>query len=166
MPQDGTIADLYERDFYTWGLRQAAALRSAQAALRDDGVNDPSACLSVLDWENIAEEIEALSRKDRRELRERLATVIKHLIKLRDSPATDPRAGWRDTVLRARQAIEVLLDDSPSLRQMVPDLLGEATIMARRLAGGSLHAHGEAAAIQADFTPKQILTDWWPDAVA
>ena len=131
MPDDGK---LYEQDFYAWGYDQAKAIRAAHAAFSDSGTNDLRASLSELDWENLAEEIEALSRKDRRELRERIATVIEHLIKLQFSPAEAPRAGWEETIVRSREAIAAILDDSPSLRQTLRGLITQATGSARRIA--------------------------------
>src|SRR5215210_6799628 len=99
-------AQLYEQDFVRWTEVQAEALRDAARS----GANLP------LDWDNLTEEVESLGRSERRELRNRLVTVMEHLLQLEYSPATDPRAGWRDTVKRERRSIEHLLEDSPSLK--------------------------------------------------
>src|SRR3712207_4645170 len=97
---------LYEKDFVQWAEQQADALRRAARA----GSN------MQLDWDNLAEEIESLGKSQRRELRSRIANVIEHLIKLDYSPALEPREGWAASVRRERQEIEALLEDSPSLR--------------------------------------------------
>ena len=76
-------AELYETDFCRWAELQARVLREAGVS----GANIP------LDWHHIAEEIDGLARKGRRELRSRLEIVIEHLLKLAYSPAGDPRPG-------------------------------------------------------------------------
>jgi hypothetical protein len=169
MPDDGKISGLYERDFYVWGYEQAKAVRAAQSAFLDSGTNDLRASLSGLDWENLAEEIESASRKDRRELGNRIETTIEHLLKLEFSPADGPRAGWRDTVRRSRTEIRNLLKGSPSLRGGLPELIAEATDDAVDLAARSMADHGEPGADRVRgvrYTPDQILTDWWPDSPA
>jgi hypothetical protein len=169
MPDDGKISGLYERDFYAWGYEQAKAVRAAQSAFLDSGTNDLRASLSGLDWENLAEEIESASRKDRRELGNRIETTIEHLLKLEFSPADGPRAGWRDTVRRSRTEIRNLLKESPSLRGALPELIAEATDDAVDLAARSMADHGEPGADRirgVRYTPDQILTDWWPDSPA
>ncbi len=63
----------YDTDLLLWSERQAALLRRAAAGER---VNDQ------VDWENVAEEIESLGKSDRRELTNRIRTILTHLIKL------------------------------------------------------------------------------------
>ena len=50
--------DLYERDYYTWVVEQARALKQRR--------------IEMLDWQNLAEEVEDLGRSEKRELRSRL----------------------------------------------------------------------------------------------
>ncbi len=102
------LKTLYEEDTVAWAENQAAALRAAA----QDGSNQE------LDWENLAEEIEDLSKSRRHELHSRIRTVVEHLVKLEYSPAQfEPRNGWRDSIQHARIEIEdVLLETSPSLK--------------------------------------------------
>lgn len=170
MPDDGKLSGLYERDFYAWSGHQARAIRTAQAALTDSGVNDLRATLTELDWENVAEEIEALGRSDRRELLNRISTVIEHLVKLKCCVSAEPRPGWRETVRRSRMDIEAVLEDSPSLRRQVPDLIHKVDRTAVSLAVRALNDRGDAAGtalaclVPTMFTQDQILEDWWPDS--
>ena len=60
--------------------------------------------LQALDWDNLAEEIEGLARRHRRELASHIVTIIEHLTKLENSSASEPRRGWIDTVEREREA--------------------------------------------------------------
>ena len=151
-------AQLYERDFVRWTEQQAAALREAGKL----GTNLP------LDLENLAEEIDSLGRSQRRELRSRIATIIEHLIKLECSPATEPRRGWIETIGRERSEIELLLDDSPSLKGEAAGMVAAQIPRARRNITRTLRIHGEAtpevtgkiAALS--YTEGQILGDWFP----
>ena len=127
------VVDLYETDFVRWSEEQASALRTAGLS----GANLP------LDWEHLAEEIDSLGKSLRSELRNRLATIVEHLLKLHLSPAVDPRAGWLETIERERVEIEALLDENPSLRGAISDSLQSADRKARKLAALSLKAHGE-----------------------
>jgi uncharacterized protein DUF29 len=102
---------LYDRDFVLWTEEQAAALRRAK------GSNLP------LDWENLAEEIESLGKSDRRELRSQITRILRHLLKLAVSPKSEPRGGWRSTIRDARVEIEGVLEDSPSLRREIADII-------------------------------------------
>jgi hypothetical protein len=154
----GDPAELYEDDFVRWTEQQAAALRNAAV----HGANLP------LDWENLAEEIDSLGRSQRNELGSRLAVILEHLIKLENSPAKNPRSGWMDTIDRERSDVERLLQQSPSLRDEIAQMILAETARAARLAARSFLRHGEvpsAAVVKlrgTDYTEEQVLGDWFP----
>jgi hypothetical protein len=155
---------LYEQDLVLWSKQQAEALRAAAQG----ATNQP------IDWENVAEEIESLGKSDRRQLGSQVRRIIEHFVKLSHSPSTDPRPGWRGSILDARIQIEDILDDSPSLRREVPKAIHQQTERGARLAIAELAAHGELdTALQRElrtrsyldvfsYTPDQILGDWFP----
>ena len=123
MPKTG---ELYDRDFFLWTQEQAAALRRAKAS------NLP------LDWEHLAEEIESLGKSDRREPASQITRIPRHLLKLTISPAAEPRAGWRASLNEARSQIDLLLEDSPSLRREVDSLIQKQVCAAAKpRCGGS-----------------------------
>lgn len=146
----GEAKSLYDEDFLLWSKEQAEALRAAAKG----GANLP------LDWEHIAEEIEDLGKSNRRELRNRLLAILEHLLKLQYSPAVNPRAGWRATIIRERAMIEGLLDDSPSLRGELPELVATA-----RAAAAELSRRGETPKRLPlpDYSVEQVLGDWFPE---
>jgi hypothetical protein len=152
----------YDTDFVRWTEEQAAAIRAAAASR----TNLP------IDWENVAEEIEDLGRSIRRELGARLQTIVEHLLKLELSPAREPRQGWIETIVRSRQEIEDLLEESPSLRPALADLVATETPKAARLLGRLLQLRGEATPAivarlkVAGFTTEQVTGDWFPPEVA
>ena len=76
------VNELYDQDFFLWTKEQAEGLRHAKAS------NLP------LDWENLAEEIESLGKSDRRQLTSQVRRILRHLLRLEASPATEPYASW------------------------------------------------------------------------
>jgi Domain of unknown function DUF29 len=152
----GNTARLYEEDFVRWTEHQSNALREAAQF----GTNLP------LDWENLAEEIESLGRSQRHELRSRIAVILEHLLKLEHSPATDPRSGWMETIARERSEIELVLDDSPSLRGDIARMIAEASPRVAQLTTRVLRLHGENVGNLAPptYTEEQVLGDWFPEA--
>jgi hypothetical protein len=101
----------YEEDLYAWTREQAALLRAQH--------------FDALDWENLAEEIAAVGGSDRRKLESRLCIIMLHLLKWQAQPALCG-ASWRKTSRTQRREIRKLLQQSPSLRRHVPDLIRDA----------------------------------------
>jgi hypothetical protein len=159
MTSASSTASLYEEDFVRWSEEQASALRNAARS----GTNLP------LDWENLAEEVESLAQSQRRELRSRINTIIEHLLKLEHSPANAPRRGWAETVIRERANIEPILDDSPSLRRELADIVSTENARVARLTLRTLELYGEATSevrsrmLAPCYSEEQVLGDWLPD---
>ena len=152
--------DLYHQDFHQWALDQARAVRGLRDAAARQGNNLPA-----LDWDNLIEELEGLATGVRSELRNRMITIIQHLVKLELSPASDPRRGWEETVRRSRFDVELLLEDNPSVRREITAIV-QAPVMAKAAAMivDDLMRRGEMSrGTQAPaYTEAQIFEDWWP----
>lgn len=153
MPTD----TLYDRDFALWAEQQGEELRRAAR----EGSNLP------LDWDNLAEEIESLGRSERREVRSLVGQIIAHLVKLAYSPALDPRRRWMSELSLFRRQLELCLEDSPSLRKDLPELVQAETPRALAEAIDQLEIFGESeAAKQAQrqehvFTTEEVLNPRW-----
>lgn len=135
------MSDLYEADILAWSEHQAALLRRLATGER---VNHQ------IDWANVVEEIESVGRSERMALASRVRVILEHLAKLQVSPATAPRAGWRESIRQARAAVAELLEASPSLRQTLPEVVAREMPRARSLVAASLADHAEAPRVPLD----------------
>lgn len=56
----------YDQDFYVWTVEQADLLRRRKP--------------DWMDWENAAEELESMGKRDRREVESRVGVILLHLV--------------------------------------------------------------------------------------
>jgi hypothetical protein len=149
---------LYETDFLAWTQQQARALRE----LKSSRLNLP------LDLDHLAEEVEDLGLREKREVRSQARRVIEHLLKLEYSAAIQPRAGWAGSILDARGILQDAVTET--LRQDLEVQLDRQYLAARRKAALGLRSHGEseaAAALPArcPYGVDDVLRDdWYPDS--
>ena len=106
----------YESDLYAWTKEQADALRRRAS--------------NALDWDNLAEEIESLGTSQRSEVRSRLKVLLVHLLKWKHQPELQC-GSWRGSIREARDQIDDMLDDSPSLKAYPAECLPKAYARAR-----------------------------------
>ena len=102
---------LYKSDFYGWTQDQADALRRRS--------------LNEIDWDNLLEEIEDLAASKRRELRSCLSVVITHVLKWKHQPLRRCRS-WSLTLCEQRAQVDDILEENPSLRGEVGDIMTKA----------------------------------------
>lgn len=148
-------AVLYDQDFFAWTQQQADFLRQEAARGAD----------TDLDFENLAEEVESLGKRDRRALTSNVARIIEHLLKLQHSKAQDPRPGWETSVDVHRSKAQKILADSPGLKSGALDSLAESYDDGRRFAIRSLRHELDPSTLPdtCPYTLEQILDrDWWP----
>jgi hypothetical protein len=140
------MADLYDTDVAAWAEQQADALRRRAA--------------NEIDWENVAEEIEDVARRNRDRIYGALVTAITHLLKWQFQP--EMRSGaWRSAAVKARDRIAKLVRDSPSLRNYPAAVLAEAYSSARRVAEAETGLGGLPEACP--WSIEQVLDHaFWP----
>ena len=137
-------------DFHGWLLDQASALRDQR--------------YKTLDWSNLAEELEAMARKDRTELRSHLQNLLSHLLKWAYQPSRRTNS-WKATIDVSRDRIEDLLEESPSLQTELNKLFSESKAYARAVrdavtdTGGQLHFPSQSPwtldkVLEPDFLPE------------
>jgi hypothetical protein len=144
--------NLYEQELYAWSRAHPDLLRAGRFA--------------ELDLEHLIEEIEEVGGALTRSVRNRVRTIIEHLLKLEHSPTTEPRAGWRATIRSQRISLRDVL--ATTLRPEAESELAELNREARGLAEGALRDQGEHAAADAlpetcPYSLDQITSDWLPE---
>jgi hypothetical protein len=146
-----TPTDLYNQDFYTWAMTTAELMRQKK--------------WHEIDWEAVIEEIEGLARRDKRELASRLELLVMHLLKWCAQPQGRQLGhSWRDTIQEQRSQIELLLDDSPSLRREVDVLLTNRYRKARERALDQTGIPDTEVPRTCPWNSAQILADdFWPE---
>ena len=96
----------YEKDVVAWATEQAALLRAGN--------------FSALDIEHIAEEIEDVGKSEQRELANRMALLLAHLLKWQYQPGRRG-SSWQRTIKEQRLAIGVVLRKTPSLKKSLSE---------------------------------------------
>ena len=123
---DSKTSGLYDRDFYSWAVQQAAALQR-----RDFG---------AIDLENLIEEIEDLGASRRNEWETLCARLIQHLLKIeyRDRADEWVLERWEHEITGFRKNMAKLIKKNPGLQGVYGEMFAEAWADGRSLAADSL----------------------------
>jgi hypothetical protein len=136
----------YDADFFQWTQSTAEMIRQGR--------------LAEVDLEHVAEEIEDMGKRDRREVRSRLIVLLVHLLKWELQPELRTPS-WGSTIDEQRTQIQFAIQDSPSLRRLPSDEL--AATYKRAMAQTGLEASRFPSSCP--DTAEQILDgDFFPDA--
>jgi hypothetical protein len=135
---------LYENDFILWLEEQALALTERRAA--------------ALDWDNLAEEIEGLARSDRRALKSFLQNALLHMLELAycDAERECNQRQWRVHLINARDGIANIIEDSPSLKNYLAEVLDVTYERAHREAETLI---GRQLPEKCEWTLEQVCSD-------
>jgi hypothetical protein len=143
------MSDLYDRDFYAWANEQAALLRAGRFSAADMG--------------NIAEEIENMGRSEKRELVNGLGVLLLHLLKWQHRPYRRGKS-WLVCIENARDDLQRLLADNPSLRAKLPEALADSYRRARREAFAECDLPERAFPLECPWTFDQAMdVTFWPE---
>jgi len=105
------LAIEYQQDFYSWLCHNVRLLRKGR--------------LSDADVENIAEELDGMSKSQQRELVSRLRILLAHLLKWQFQPEYRSKSR-KGTIAEQRSQIKQLLKISPSLKNRMDEKVGDA----------------------------------------
>jgi len=137
-----TLRTLYNLDFAEWTQITAELLRQRK--------------FDEIDIENIAEEIESLGKRDRRELASRLNVLLMHLLKWTYQPQKYTHS-WRNTVKEQRRQIQAILKDSPSLKGYITEEFSDCYQEARDRAADETGLDISAFPIKCEWPLEQVL---------
>ena len=146
------MTKLYEQDYYGWANEQAALLRAGNLGAADIG--------------NIAEEIESMGKGEKRELVNRLAVLLLHLLKWQFQPGNRGKS-WQITIRAQRTQIARHLAENPSLKSELAQAMREA------YADATLEAERETDLPETTFPADcpysfqiAMQNDFWPESSA
>jgi hypothetical protein len=141
-----------EEDYHAWLRHQAALLRGHKS--------------ESLDWDHLAEELEAMASAERRELLRRLTTLYAHLLKMQYQPEQKRARGRKVTIDRSRIEIERVLNQSPGLRGQFEEFAIQVYPAGRRQAAldiGLKSSEWKVIPTTSQWTLQQIMDpDFFP----
>lgn len=134
---------LYEQDILLWAEEQARLLRAGR--------------FSELDIDHIAEEIEDVGKSEQRELANRVAVLLAHLLKWTFQPERRGKS-WELTIHTQRKSIARRLEKTPSLKAVMEDpewwddAWGDARLLAGKETGMAMEVFPEVC----PWSPEQV----------
>ena len=148
----GASTATYDNDLYSWSLEQAALLRARK--------------FDQLDLEHIIEEIEDMSKSEKRALESFLETLLMHLLKWQYQSSHRGRS-WELTILEQRRRLVDHLKENPGLKGKLDESIEKAYYYAR---SGAEKETGLPANIFPETCPwvfaEFMDTEFWPEPEA
>ncbi|KOR28941.1 hypothetical protein TI04_09840 [Achromatium sp. WMS2] len=143
-----TNTTLYHQDFYAWINSQINLLRQGR--------------VQELDQELLIEELEDMSRRQRRELISRLVILIAHLLKWQYQ-SQKRSSSWESSIIEQRFQIKDNLDFSPSLKPFLQEAIDEAYPGAVHIASKETKLNKNVFPKQCAYSEQELLDeDYWP----
>ena len=141
----------HETDFYSWTQEQAALLKQGRYL--------------EMDHEHLIEELESMGASERRELVNRLAVLLAHLLKWQYQPERRGNS-WRLIVEEQQRKVGRVLRQNPGLKptigESIEDAYGDALLIAAREIG----LNENTFAKRCPWAISQVLdSEFWPDSV-
>ncbi len=146
------VSTLYETDFSLWIQHTVEALKQQD--------------FDRVDWDNLIEEVESMGRREKRELKSRLLVILEHLLKLMFWKSEKPQnaKGWRNTVIEQCNQVDLILEDSPSLKPWLVESFVESYAKARQQTLQKYGLPGDLFPTQPPFSLEDVLNaDWLPE---
>lgn len=139
----------YETDFYQWINKNIELLKQRK--------------FTELDIDILVDELESMAKRDKRELLSRIMILIAHLLKW-EFQAEQRSGSWRGSILEQRIRIHQQLEDSPSLKDQIPDSITKAYPNALALAVKETGLADNKFPQSCPYSIDQLLdSDFYPD---
>ncbi len=133
---------LYENDFVRWVETTVEQLRNQDYA--------------SVDWANLIEEIEDMSKRERKSLKSNLIVILLHLLKWQYQ--SEFRSGsWKGSIREHRRRIKEDLKDSPSLIPYFQEIFADCYENAREQAADETGLSLETFPLNCHYTPDLAL---------
>jgi hypothetical protein len=149
MPGVEAVQATQNSDYYAWTQQTAERLRAGR--------------VSEVDLYDVAQELEDMGKAQRHALASHLKVLIVHLLKWHYQPSFRG-VSWRLSIANARDEIAELLEDSPSLRLKIEELVARRYPAARGRAALETGLPEQTFPQTCPFAADQMLdTAYWPD---
>jgi hypothetical protein len=143
------LSQLYETDFNLWIEQTINHLKQGN--------------LGAVDVDNLIEEISDMGRNNRREVFSRLKVLLMHLLKWKYQPEKRTNS-WTNTIDEQREQLELIFQDSPSLKPYLGEILSECYQKAVRAAVNETNLPKQTFPVDCPFTQQQVLDqDYFPE---
>lgn len=143
------LSQEYEQDFFAWINHNVQLLHEGK--------------ISEIDVEHIAEELESMGRSEKRELINRLAVLLSHLLKWQIQPGLRGNS-WKYTIKEQRLQISELLEESPSLNHKLEENMNHAYKKGKLIAIKETGVEEDEFPKKCPFTLSHALDDsFYPD---
>jgi hypothetical protein len=142
------MQDLYKTDYYSWAMAQADALKRRAE--------------SEIDWDNVCEELECLSRREERELGARYRVLNALLLKWIMRPVSRT-TGLKLKIENERDLLAQHFLRNRGLHQVEAEEFSDAYQFARHDVSTGLDVDLSEVPESPPFTMDQAKDDaWWP----
>ena len=148
-PTANNLKTLYDQDYCLWLETMAKLLQKRQ--------------LNEINFEDLIEELEGMSKREKEALFSNLQVVLMHLLKYRYQPSKRSNS-WRSSIREHRKRVKRAFRNSPSLNPYFTEIFAECYQDARELAADETGLPIETFPEQCPFTKEEILnTDYLPE---
>lgn len=146
--QNHSMRTSYETDVVAWANEQAALIRAGR--------------FDQLDLEHLAEEIEDVGKSEQRELANRMAVLLMHLLKWEFQP-THRGASWERTIKDQRSRLNARIKNTPSLKPSLvnEDWIADAWADAVRDAAKETGIDADKFPENSPWSMTDVLTEGW-----
>jgi len=143
----GTNTDLYTQDFYRWTQETEALIAAGK--------------WHEIDQALLADEVGGLGRDDKREIARRVQRLLKELL-LWWALTGERKGNWASIILEERARLEDIVEDSPSLKAQLGEVMAKEYPWARCKAQDQTTGH--VFPEDCPFTVAQVLDlDFFPE---
>jgi Domain of unknown function DUF29 len=144
------MSEKYLVDFSSWINQTAQLLRERR--------------WHEIDVPHLIEEVEDLGKSERRGIASQLTRLLLHLLKWHYQPQCRSDS-WLDSITDARTQIELVIEDSPSLRSYPAEQLKERYQRARRQAAKQTSMEISMFPDECPYPLELVLAeDWLPES--